>query len=249
MPYTEAELIPLSALQHLLFCPRQAALIHVEQLWAENRLTVEGMHLHRRAHEATDELRGDTRIVRGLALRSLAHGLVGMADIVEFTPNDETRATTLRTTPLRGLFQAVKAEPAAWQVTPVEYKRGKPKSDESDRVQLCAQTLCLEEMLMVKIAEGSLFYGKRKRRTRVLFDAELRATTVAAAERFHQLFSSGVTPPAVYSAKCDNCSLISLCLPKIAGRGLAQQFLNRQFSLALSMEAPRSDPDDHEESA
>ncbi|UUO04509.1 CRISPR-associated protein Cas4 [Blastopirellula sp. J2-11] len=172
--HAETDLLPLSALQHLLFCPRQAALIHVEQLWAENRLTVEGMNLHRRAHEATDELRGDTRIVRGLSLRSLQYGLIGKSDIVEFTPADVARVGQLRSTPMPQLFAAIREEPTAWLVTPVEYKRGKPKSDDSDRVQLCAQAICLEEMLAVKIDEGALFYGQRRRRMSVPFDVSLR---------------------------------------------------------------------------
>lgn len=239
----EPQLLPISALQHLLFCQRQMALIHVERLWAENRLTVEGLHLHRRAHEATDELRGNTRIVRSLSLRSLEHRLVGMADIVEFTPVEPLQAKRLRSIPFGGLFQAVREEPKAWQVMPVEYKRGKPKKDDSDRVQLCAQALCLEEMLGAEITEGALFYGKRRRRTAVLFDDGLRANTLAAATRCHELLASGHTPAAEYAAKCDRCSLISLCLPKLSQRQSASKFLDRQFTSALAADGPESDPD------
>ena len=121
--FSEDELLPLSALQHLLFCERQCALIHIEQAWAENRLTVEGKNLHAKVHEADDESRGDLRIVRGLRLRSLRLGLVGQADVVEFHKQGD-----------------------AWLPFPVEYKRGKPKPEPCDEVQLCAQAICLEEM-------------------------------------------------------------------------------------------------------
>ncbi len=239
----EPYLLPISALQHFLFCQRQMALIHVERLWAENRLTVEGMHLHRRAHGATDELRGNTRIVRSLSLRSLEHRFVGMADIVEFTPTETSRIPTLRSIPFGGLFRSVCEEPRAWQVTPVEYKRGKPKKDDSDRVQLCAQALCLEEMLGVQINSGELFYGKRRRRTEVTFDENLRGVTLEAAGRCHELISLSRTPPAEYAARCDRCSLISLCLPKISGRQSVRRFLDHQFATALMGEGPDTDPD------
>lgn len=134
--FSEDTLLPISALQHLLFCERQCALIHIEGLWAENRLTVEGQHLHRKAHEGPDETRGDLRVVRGLALRSLRLGLIGKADVVEFQSDERSDG------PRRPF--------------PVEYKRGKPKSHEADRVQLCAQALCLEEMLAVAVPEGAI---------------------------------------------------------------------------------------------
>ena len=194
--FTEDELLPLSALQHLLFCERQCALIHVEQVWAENRLTAEGRVLHERVHEAGDEARGAVRIARALRLRSLRLGLIGVADVVEFH-----------------------RQGAAWVPFPVEFKRGKPKPDDTDRVQLCAQAMCLEEMLNEAIPAGALFYGTTRRRLDVDLDADLRSLTEQTATRLHELIAAGVTPPAVYGPKCDNCSLLHLCLPETAARG------------------------------
>jgi CRISPR-associated exonuclease Cas4 len=188
--FAEDDLLPLSALQHLQFCERQCALIHVEQVWADNRLTVEGSHLHRRADSGEAESRGGVRTERGVALRSLRLGLIGKADVVEFHCTG-----------------------GVWLPFPVEYKRGKPKHDRSDEVQLCAQALCLEEMLRVEIVGGALFYGTTRRREDVAFDASLRGATEDAAARLHALIASGVTPRAVREPKCDSCSLLNLCLP------------------------------------
>ena len=206
--FSENELLPLSALQHLLFCERQCALIHIEQAWEENRLTAEGRVLHERVHEADDESRGDVRIARGLRLRSLRLGLVGQADVVEFRRTEQ-----------------------GWLPFPVEYKRGKPKRDASDEVQLCAQALCLEEMKSVAIPAGALFYGTTRRRVEVAFDPALRELTINTVERLHSLVASGATPPAVYEKKCEHCSLFSLCLPKTAGQHKsAAAYLKRMLS-------------------
>ncbi len=200
-PYSEDELIPLSALQHLLFCERQCALIHIEQAWAENRLTVEGRHLHERVDEVGHESRGRIRTVFGLPLRSLLLGISGKADAVEFHRQGE----------------GGEDEAAIWQPYPVEYKRGKPKLDDCDVVQLCAQGLCLEEMLGVEVVEGAMYYGKPRRRLAVAFADTLRAKTREAARRLHELIASGRTPKARYAKKCDSCSLYSLCMPKTTG--------------------------------
>ena len=193
--FSENDLLPLSALQHLLFCERQCALIHIEQAWKENRLTAEGRVLHERVHKADDESRGNVRIARGLRLRSLHLGLVGQADVVEFHRHGNV-----------------------WLPFPVEYKRGKPKKGAFDTVQLCAQALCLEEMKSVTIAAGALFYGTTRRRLDVVFNQTLRDQTASAAERLHRLIERGLTPSAMYEKKCDSCSLFSLCLPKTAGQ-------------------------------
>ena len=195
MSYTEDDLLPLSGLQHLLFCERQCALIHIEQVWAENLFTAEGRIMHERVHDAERESRGDVRIEYGMPLRSLRLGLIAKADVVEF-------------------HRDVAHAGEVWRPFPVEYKRGKPKKDIYDKVQLCAQALCLEEMLEVEIQEGALFYGKTRRRQDVVFDSDLRKETEDAAIRFHELVDSGVTPKAVYMKKCDNCSMYHLCLPK-----------------------------------
>lgn len=192
MNYTEDDLLPLSALQHLVFCERQCALIHIEQAWDENRFTAEGRVMHERVHEAGEESRGEVKTARDLSLRSLRLGLVGKADVVEFH----------------------REAGGIWRPFPVEHKRGKPKPDESDMVQLCAQALCLEEMLGVRVDSGAIFYGRTRRRLEVDFDGSLRGQTEKTAARLHELIESGVTPKPDYTKKCKSCSLVDLCLPQ-----------------------------------
>ncbi len=196
MSYTEDNLIMLSALQHYVFCERQCALIHIEQVWEENRWTAEGRIQHERVHDQEGETRAGVRIERGLSLRSLRLGLVGVADVVEFHPQPG----------------------GGWRPFPVEYKRGKPKPDHCDEVQLCGQAMCLEEMIGEEVPEGALFYGKIRRRHDVVFTPELRKTTEETAVGVHKLLDAGITPPAVYEKKCKQCSLIEVCLPKSLGR-------------------------------
>ncbi len=189
------DLVMLSALQHYVYCPRQCALIHIEQAWSENIFTAEGRIMHDKVDTADRESRGNIRIEYGVPMRSLRLGLIGKADVVEFHK--------------RGV---------KWMPFPVEYKRGKPKADDCDKVQLCAQAICLEEMLNVEIPEGALFYGETRRRADVVFNKELRMVTEAVARKVHQLIESGITPKPEYSKKCKKCSLLDLCLPKTCGR-------------------------------
>ena len=191
--YALEDLLPLSVLQHIAFCERQCALIHMEQLWAENRLTVEGKIMHEHVHDENRVTRGDLRIDYGVSLRSLRLGLIGKADVVEFH----------------------RQQGAAWCPFPVEYKRGKPKPDDCDKIQLCAQAICLEEMLAVAIPAGALFYGQTRHRLDVQFDEALRQETAEAALRAHELIASGRTPPPVYEKRCESCSLFEQCLPKV----------------------------------
>lgn len=217
---SEEDLVPISALQHFLFCPRQCALIHVERLWADNRLTVEGSHAHRKAHEGPDEKRAGVRIERGVVLRSFRLGLVGVADVVEFIE-----------------------EGMALRPFPVEYKRGRPKTHEADRVQLCAQAMCLEEMLGIAVPAGALFYGALRRRQRVAFDANLRELTESAADRVRALIAERLTPPAVREPKCDNCSLVELCLPDVlSGHRSASEYLARALASSLAADGVREGP-------
>jgi CRISPR-associated exonuclease Cas4 len=194
--YTEDELLPLSSLQHLVFCERQWALIHLEQQWAENELTAEGRNLHERADEGADEWRDGVRICRGIRLRSLRLGLVGRADVVEFRPTAE----------------------GPMQPYPVEYKRGRPKPDRCDEVQLCAQALCLEEMLQRPVPSGAIFYGQPRRRADVTLDAQLRRETETLA----------------YQKKCDRCSLYSICLPKSTAEKSVKRYLARAVAAAIA---------------
>ncbi len=200
--FTEDQLLPISALQHLLFCERQCALIHIEQVWADNQFTAEGNLLHERTHEGPDESRPGVRITRALPVRSLELGLSGQCDVVEFHLGSAGAPPALESASL-----------SSSRIALVEYKRGKPKAHAADEVQLCAQALCLEEMLGCPIAGGALFYGKRRRQTPVIFDETLRALTRDSARRLHQLFAARITPPAVREKKCESCSLLDLCLP------------------------------------
>jgi CRISPR-associated exonuclease Cas4 len=192
--YDEDQLLPISALQHLLFCPRQCVLIHIERLWEENLLTAEGRIAHEKVDDGGAETRGGRKTAFGLPLRSLLLGLIGKADVVEFSRNAAGKAVAF----------------------PVEHKRGRPKQKDCDRVQLCAQAMCLEEMVSAKVTEGALFYGKTRRREDVVFDERLRRLTEETAPRLHELIDAGMTPRAEYAKKCKSCSLIELCLPKVS---------------------------------
>ena len=202
VPYAEADLLPLSGLQHLVFCERQCALIHLEQAWRENRLTAEGRVLHERADTAASESRRDIRIGRGIHVRSRRLGLAGRADVVEF----RRVGATEKGARLPGLEDH-------WRPFPVEYKRGQSKQIDCDRVQLCAQALCLEEMLQVPVPVGALFYGQVRRREEVAFDENLRDITERAARRFHDIMACGQTPIVYREPKCRRCSLFNVCLP------------------------------------
>jgi CRISPR-associated exonuclease Cas4 len=204
--YSEDDLIMISALAHFSYCPRRCALIHIEQAWAENVFTAEGRIMHEKAHEGGDESRGTVRISRGVPLKSARLGLVGIADVVEFH----------------------RIAKGVWQPFPVEYKRGKPKLDHCDAIQLCAQAICLEEMLGVTVPEGALFYGKTRRRFDVAIDSKLREETERAAEEARSLILSGVTPPPQYAKRCESCSLIGECLPRrMEKRTSVKRYLHR----------------------
>jgi CRISPR-associated exonuclease Cas4 len=206
--------IPISALQHAIYCLRQAALIHIERLWEENRFTAEGRVLHDVAHEAGSRKSRGVRRVNALPLACKRLNIAGVADVVEFhaSPDGET-------------------------AFPIEYKRGKPKLHRADEVQLCAQALCLEEMTSQPVPEGALFYGETKRRVTVPFDAELRKLTEDTALAFGALVAEGRTPPAVWRAsRCRACSLIELCRPKAVSKS-ALGFRQRALEAALEPEA------------
>lgn len=200
--YPEDSFIPISALQHYLYCPRQCALIHLEQIWTENAYTAEGRLLHERADSGKSETRGDVKTVTGLLLHCRELGLVGKADVVEFHRCG-----------------------GVWRPYPVEYKRGRPKKHNADRVQLCAQALCLEEMLGLSIAEGALFYGQTRRRQVVAFSEDLREETRRVSTAVHKLLRQGVTPPPLADERCAACSLDRECLPDTARRSSASRYL------------------------
>lgn len=204
--YKDETLLPISALQHLAFCARQCALIHIEGYWSENALTAQGRVLHEKTHEAGSESRAGLRIARGLRLRSRALGLTGVADVVEFHETEDGATHGSQAAALPGV-------PGRWRVFPVEYKRGRPKHDHCDIVQLCAQALCLEEMLGASVSRGAIFYGKPRRRMDVELDSGLREETTSLARRLHEFIAAGVTPPPESGKHCRNCSLNGFCLP------------------------------------
>lgn len=201
----DQRLVSLSALQHYAFCPRQCALIHIEQVWSENYLTAHGQQLHQRVDSKEPETRKGIRYERGVAVSAPKLGLIGKLDLIE-------------------------VELATGQHCPVEYKRGKPKKDAWDHIQLCAQGLCLEEMLDMSVPQGYMWYWQTRSRELVIFSDELRNQTCAVINQVKDMFESGVTPKAVYEKKkCQACSLYDLCNPKIMQNDQSNLYLQKLF--------------------
>ena len=200
----ESLFVMISALQHFVFCPRQCALIHLEQLWEENEHTAEGILMHEKAHSGETIIRGGIKIVTDVPLQNRRLGLTGKADIVEFHK-----------------------EGTHWQPYPVEYKKGSPKQrSDADEVQLCGQALCLEEMLGTHIPEGALFYGTTKRRKTVLFNNALRERTEEVALAVTAMLEKGDTPPPKILPCCEACSLQKYCIPRaVAHRKTASSYI------------------------
>lgn len=192
--YSDDDLLPLSGLQHMAFCERQWALIHVEGLWEESSDTLRGRFFHERVDAAGYSCRAGVRAERNVRLVSHRLGIYGVADIVEYHPEGDV------------------------PVMPVEYKVGKPKVENWDRLQVCAQALCLEEMEGARIDAGALFYGETRRREDVEITRGLRERVASLAQRMHELFAQGLTPMGENSGKCNRCSLQNECLPRIIGR-------------------------------
>jgi CRISPR-associated exonuclease Cas4 len=192
--FTEDDFIQLSALQHYVFCPRQCALIHVEDVWHENVFTVRGDILHEKVDTDTYESRGTLKTVRGLRIHSTRLGIVGRADVVEFRKSTNADGSV--------------------DVMPVEFKAGQPKENVSDKVQLCAQALCLEEMMNTQVRRGAFFYGKIRRRVQIEIDDRLREQTEEIIAAVHEIVSQKKVPAARYEKKCRNCSLVDICMPK-----------------------------------
>lgn len=200
MRYQEEDYLQLSGLQHFVFCRRQWALIHIEQQWAENYWTVDGDILHEKAHDPEKrERRSDLLITRGMPVHSPTLGVSGQCDVVEFRRDD------------RGA--ALPGEEGLWLPFPVEYKRGRPKEHQADELQLCAQALCLEEMLCCPVPAGALYYGEPRRRTEVVFTDELRVQVRSCLEEMHQYYDRQYTPKVRPKKGCSSCSLKDLCLP------------------------------------
>jgi CRISPR-associated exonuclease Cas4 len=202
MEYNEEDFLLLSGIQHFAFCRRQWALIHIEQQWQENLRTVEGNILHQKAHnDELSEKRGDVIISRGMAIFSRTLGVSGVCDIVELHKSPNGVSIFGR----EGLYKPI----------PIEYKRGKPKEDDADILQLCGQAMCLEEMLLCEIKEAYMFYGEIKHRLKVVLDEELRERVRTMLLEMHKLYNRRYTPKVNPSKACKACSLSEICLPKL----------------------------------
>lgn len=217
MKYSEDDYLMISEIQHFVFCRRQWALIHIEQHWAENFRTADGAVMHKNVHNSSyNETRKDKITVRALRVNSAELGLTGECDVVEFTRYDDG-------VPLFG-------REGKYSVMPIEYKRGSPKEDDCDRLQLCAQALCLEEMLCCKINEGCLYYGETKRRTKVVFDEDMRQRVKSITEEMHGYYSRKYTPIVKRTKSCNACSLKDLCLPVIMKNKSAKNYMKKMIA-------------------
>lgn len=201
----EDDFLMISGIQHFFYCKRQWALIHIENQWESNIYTVKGDIAHERVDDPFfTETRNDKIISRSVPLISFQNGFYGISDVVEYTKSD----TGIKLAGRDGLFK----------IEPVEYKVGKPKSDNCDVIQLCLQALCLEEMFKTKVDKGFLYYVKTRRRVEIEFDEPLRKLTYDTCQEMHEIINQNFTPKAKYEKKCDHCSLYRLCLPKVISK-------------------------------
>ena len=217
--YKEDEMLMLSGIQHYMFCPRQWALIHIEQQWAENRLTTEGQLLHKNVDNPFyRQKNGDTITLRSLHIASKRLGLYGITDAVELIPSDSPEDSITHN-----------RYPGYWKPYPVEYKRGHSKPDERDEVQLAAQAMCLEEMYGINIPYGALYYDEVKHRETIAISDGLRRTTQQCAKQMHDIFKSGIMPKPVKASHCRNCSLKDICMPEMSDCTQVKTYLNNNL--------------------
>jgi|ADurb_Gel_03_Slu_FD_contig_21_4314467_length_1253_multi_6_in_0_out_0_2 CRISPR-associated exonuclease Cas4 len=202
--YSDEDLLLISGLQHVAFCEKQWALIHMEQEWEENPLTIDGKHLHEFVHEQNRESRGTIRTVTSMRLRSLNLGLYGIADMVEF--HRDSSGVEIKNIANNG---------ERWIPYPVEYKRGRKRYDLADEIQLCAQALCLEEMLEVRISQGAIYYGQPRRRVVINFSIEIKNEVYRLCSKARRLFEGVCAPQYNTGAHCKNCSLFNVCMPNL----------------------------------
>lgn len=205
--YSEEDLIPISALQHYVFCNRRAALVQIERLWAENQFTAEGNIIHEKAHSGIDDNSAERRTIRSAYIKSEKYGLFGQTDIIELIKTNESAANSIVLPNVIG----------NWLPFVVEYKRGASISVEAYHVQVCAQVICLEEMWNISIPESFIYFYEHRHRQNIQIDNTLRNETIKAIEEVHELFRSDTIPKAVYEKKCTKCSLFDLCLPLQTG--------------------------------
>lgn len=219
MPAREEDFHPISALQHMAFCPRQAGLIHLEQVWAENKRTAEGRTLHERVDEGYREYRKGLRQISGIRVQSMSLGIQGRLDVLELEKGDAAESVIS--------FLGVDGR---WRLRPVEFKRGEPKTGDWDEVQLCAQALCLEEMAGVAISEGAIFYGEIRRRVEVVLHDALRIRTREVVAEFDAMMSSRKLPLPAWKNACKACSLIEICQPRSGGNSAAERYRKELFA-------------------
>lgn len=216
--YSEEDYLMLSGIQHFAFCRRQWAIIHIEQQWAENYRTTAGELMHKKAHnEGSFEKRGNLLVVRGVRISSHELGVSGQCDVVEFH-QDETGVEVF-------------GYDGKWNLVPIEYKRGAPKGNNADELQLCAQAICLEEMFQTSIADGYLYYGENRRRSYVEFTDNLREEVRRMAKEMHELFRRGYTPNVKYSKQCKACSLENLCVPKLQKAIKVREYIEQSIKM------------------
>ncbi len=217
--YTEDEMLMLSGIQHFMFCPRQWALIHIEQQWSENKLTTEGQILHKNVDNPFyRQKNGDVITLRSLHIASKELGLYGITDAVELVPTDSSEDAITHNR-YKGY----------WKPYPVEYKRGHHKPDERDEVQLAAQAMCLEEMYGISIPYGALYYDEVKHRETISISNSLRKTTSQCAKQMHEIFKTGILPKAVKQHHCKNCSLVDICMPEMSDCTQVSTYLNKNL--------------------
>src|SRR5690625_596997 len=215
--YDPSEFLLLSGIQHFQFCERQWALIHIEQEWEENVLTIEGNYLHDKVDDPfIREKRNDVLYVRGLPVHSSKLGLTGICDVVEFHQDDE--GVTLQN------------EKGTYLPVPVEYKRGKPKKDQSDILQLTAQAICLEDMLYCSVSKGYLFYHEIRRRVEVEITAALKKQVRETAKRMHEYYQRRHTPRVKTGKYCKSCSLRHICLPELLTKESVASYMKRKLA-------------------
>lgn len=217
MYYDDDDMLMLSGIQHYMFCPRQWALIHIEQQWNDNRLTAEGELLHQNVdNPAYRQKNGDTITLRAVHIASHSLGLYGISDAIELIPSNKKEDAI--THPRYSGY---------WRPYPIEYKRGQRKPDERDEVQLAAQVICLEEMYGIHIPEAALFYNETRHREIVKIDDRLRQLTYQLSESMHKTFSSGITPRAMEQHGCRNCSLVDICVPELSRKTSVSYYIKK----------------------
>ena len=217
MANDDSDFLMISGLKHFQFCRRRWALVHIEQLWEENALTLEGHYMHERVHDdGFTEARGSVLLSRGMPVRSQELRITGVCDMVELY-KDEGGVT-------------IQGRNGRWRLYPVEYKLGQPDLQGADALQLCAQAMCLEEMFSTEIPEGALFYGETRRREIVKITQELRTEVQDMFLEMHQYYQRGYTPKSKYSKACQSCSLKDICLPKMNRSGSVKEYISKRLT-------------------